>query len=167
MTQTANNYGVILYDLKIPTQIISETREILSATPELSKALICPIVSMKDKHELINKIFPQEMHNFLKVLCDYQSVDRLPDIFKAYDEYFDEQNDILRASLYYVTAPTDAQHDQIRQNLVEKYGKKNVLINMIKQPDLIGGFMIRVRDQETDWSMRGRLNKLQQKMIWR
>ena len=167
MTQTANNYGVILYELNFPKEAIDSTREILSITPELSRALISPIVSLKDKHKLVEKIFPKEMHNFLNVLCDYQSVDRFPDIFTAYDEYFDEQNDILRASLYYVTAPTQAQQDQIKSNLSEKYGKKNVVLDLKQQPDLIGGFIIRVKDQEIDWSMRGRLNKLQQKMIWR
>lgn len=167
MTQTANNYGVILYDLNLKKEVIDSTREILSITPELSKALISPIVSLKDKHKLVEKIFPKEMHNFLKVLCDYQSIDRCDDIFEAYDEYFDEQNDILRADLYYVTAPSTAQQEEIKGNLSEKYGKKNVVLNLKQQPDLIGGFIIRVKDQEIDWSMRGRLNKLQQKMIWR
>lgn len=167
MTQTANNYGVVLYDLGVDKEIVEETKRIFSLTPELPKVLNSPVVSLKEKHTLIEKVFPEEIRNFLKVLCNYRSVDQIADIFAAYEEYFDEQNDILRATLFYVTAPTEKQLNQMQDYLGKKYGKKNVQINLVEQPDLIGGFMIRVKDQEEDWSMKGRLNRLQQKLIWR
>lgn len=32
---------------------------------------------------------------------------------------------------------------------------------------LVGGFILRVEDQEFDYSLKGRINALQQKLIWR
>ena len=167
MTQTATNYGRVLYDLGVSKEVVAETRKIFSLTSELPKVLNSPIVSLKVKHDLIEKIFPQEIRSFLKVLCDYQSVDQIEAVFMAYDEYFDEQNGILRAVLYYVTAPEERQLQQMRDYLGKKYGRKQVEIKLIQKPDLIGGFVVRVKDVEEDWSMKGRLNKLQRKLIWR
>jgi F-type H+-transporting ATPase subunit delta len=36
-----------------------------------------------------------------------------------------------------------------------------------QQPDLIGGFVLRVGDREFDWSLRGRVRQLQQRLIRR
>lgn len=167
MTQTANNYGVVLYELGIKKEAVEETKRIFSLTPELSKVLGSPIVSIKEKHKLVDSIFPEEVRSFLKVLCDYGSVSELADIFSAYRTCYDENNGILRATLSYVTPPTDAQLAQMKEHLAKEYGKKEVQIELTRQPDLIGGFVIRVKDREEDWSMKGRLNKLKQELIWR
>ena len=55
----------------------------------------------------------------------------------------------------------------MKEHLKKEYGKNEVQIELIEQPDLIGGFVIRVKDREEDWSMKGRLNKLKQELIWR
>ena len=83
MTQTANNYGTVLYELGVAGEAVAETERIFSLTPELSKSLGSPIVSAKEKHKLIDSIFPQEVRNFLKVLCDNGSVGELADIFSS------------------------------------------------------------------------------------
>lgn len=167
MTQTANNYGVVLYELGVSKEIVEETKRIFSLTTELPKVLDSPIVAAKEKHQLIDSIFPEEIRKFLKVLCDYGSVSQIADVFCAYEDYADEQNGVLRATLFYVTPPNDSQLAQIKEYLGRKYNQKEVQVKLVEQPDLIGGFVIRVKDEEEDWSMKGRLNKLQQKLIWR
>ena len=167
MTQTANNYGKVLYNLGISREIVEETKRIFSLTTELPKVLNSPVVTLKEKKRLIDVIFPEEIRNFLKVLCDYGSVSQIADIFTAYENCVDARSGILRATLFYVTPPTDSQLTQIKEYLARKYNQKEVQVKLIEQPDLIGGFVIRVKDEEEDWSMKGRLNKLKQKLIWR
>ena len=167
MTQTANNYGKVLYNLGISREIVEETKRIFSLTTELPKVLDSPVVTLKEKERLIDVIFPEEIRNFLKVLCDYGSVNQIADIFIAYESCVDAKSGTLRATLYYVTPPTDSQLAQIKKYLVRKYNQKEVQVKLVEQPDLIGGFVIRVKDEEEDWSMKGRLKKLQQKLVWR
>ena len=38
---------------------------------------------------------------------------------------------------------------------------------MVEQPELIGGFVLKVGDIEEDNSIRGRLNRLEKKLTWR
>ena len=123
MTQTANNYGEVLYDLGISREIVEETKRIFSLTTELPKVLNSPVVTLKEKKRLIDVIFPEEIRNFLKVLCDYGSVSQIADIFTAYENCVDARSGILRATLFYVTPPTDSQLTQIKEYLARKYNE--------------------------------------------
>ena len=55
MTQTANNYGTVLFELGITKEIVEKTKEIFELTSELPRVLNCPVVSRKEKHRMIEK----------------------------------------------------------------------------------------------------------------
>lgn len=167
MTLTARNYARVLVDLEIPREAVEEMWRIFSEVPELSMTLKSPVIPAREKQAVIDKIFQGKLRNFLKVLCGYQSVDQIADIHKAYDAYFDEQNDILQAVLYYVTAPKQEQLAGMKAYLQRKYGRQKVCITLVQRPELIGGFVLLVGDREEDYSIRGHLAALQQKLTWR
>lgn len=164
MTQTANNYGQVLYELSISQNIISETEEIFRTVPQVTQALCSPVVPMESKHRIIEKVFPSEIQNFIKVLCNYHHCDQIDEIFAAYKDYYNRQNSILTAVLYYVTAPEEEQLAKIKAFLSKKYKKTSVEITLVEEPSLIGGFIIRTGDKEYDYSIKGRLQSLKQKM---
>ncbi len=167
MTQAAINYGRVLFELSISQTAIEETALALKTVPELNRALSSPIISIGSKHKVIERVFPQEMITFLKVLVDRRDMDLVDDIFKAYRTRIAEKEGILDASLYYMTDPEEEQLQEIKAMLCKKYEKKDIRLRMIKDPGLIGGFIIRVGDVETDWSLKGRLRQLEQKIIRR
>ena len=49
MTQTASNYGTVLFELGVKKEIVEKTKEIFSLTEELPKMLQSPIVSCAQK----------------------------------------------------------------------------------------------------------------------
>ena len=49
MTQTASNYGTVLFELGVKKEIVEKTKEIFSLTEELPKMLQSPIVSNRCK----------------------------------------------------------------------------------------------------------------------
>ena len=107
------------------------------------------------------------MQNFLKELCDNQDVDRIGEILEAYRGLCLEKNGILRAELRCAVQPTGEQLEQMTARLCRKYQKSDVRWTIRHDPSLIGGFVIRVGDVESDWSLKGRLKQLQQKLMWR
>lgn len=167
MTQIAINYAKVLYELNVSKIVIEEAQAIFKASPELKEALVNPVVSKKKKHDIIEKIFPDEIRNFFKVLCDYQSIEVIDEIFVAYKNIYNEKNGILEAKLTYVTEPDEVQLDKIKKLLMNKYNKKQIEISMSEDPDIIGGFILETENVETDWSTRGRLNQLQQRLVRR
>jgi len=167
MTQTAINYAKVLYELGISKKVIYDAQDILSSTPELRAALANPIVSKQKKQNIIEKVFPKEMQNFFMVLCDYKSMEVIDQIFVAYKNYYNEQNGILEAKLIYVTVPNEEQLNKIKEILMKKHHKNQVELSLVEDPSIIGGFIIEAENFETDWSIRGRLNQLQQRLVRR
>ena len=144
-TQTTNSrmrcplaavrYARILYDLGIPGEQVQKTREIFEEVPQLHDIFVNPTIALGKKMSVIDRVFPEEIRNFLKVVCKYQRMDLIPEIFTAYDDYCDEQNNVLNAAL---TCSRDEK--------------------------LLGGFILRVGSDEYDWSIKGRLNRLEQRL---
>ena len=167
MTQTSINYGIVLYELSVPQEAAETSRRILEEVKELSKVLESPVVPFDEKEKVIGRIFPEEMKNFLCVVCKYAQAALLPEIFQAYQDYYNEQHKILTADLHCVAPPTEEQLEGIRKFLLKKYQMQDAKIRIIKDESLVGGFLIRTRDQEFDYSLKGRINALQQKLIWR
>ena len=156
MTQTASNYGTVLFELGVKKEIVEKTKEIFSLTEELPKMLQSPIVSKDAKHRLIEDIFPEEIRNFLKVVSDHQEMDLMDDIFVAYKKAYDENHE-----------PDAKQVEQMKAYLANKYGKQTVELSMVEDKSLIGGFVLRVGDKEEDYSMKGRLDRLEKRLTWR
>ena len=167
MMQAAINYGQVLYELSIPETVIEETALALKTVPELKRALSSPVVAKSSKHRVIDRVFPAEIRNFLKVLVDRRDIGLTDEVFEAWRFYVCKKNGILEASLYYVTQPEEEQLHEIKQMLMKKYRKNDIRLRLIEDPGLIGGFIIRVGDVETDWSLKGRLKQLEQKIMRR
>ncbi len=165
MTQLAINYGTVLYELNIPKEELAAQRSLLQETKELAESLASPVVSLKAKHAVIDKIFTGMFKNFLKKLCDYNSMGYLEEIFQAYDLYRNQAEGKLEGELFFVTPPTDIQLEKIKGFLCKKYNKKQIELKMQQAPELIGGFIIRTGNYEYDWSYAGRLKALQQKLV--
>ena len=66
-----------------------------------------------------------------------------------------------------MAAPKKEQLDGMKNFLCKKYHTKDVQIKQIEDKSLIGGFCIRVEDEEIDYSLKGKINALQQKLTWR
>lgn len=167
MTQAAINYGQVLFEMSVPKTAIEEAALVLKVVPELKHALSSPVIPKSSKHRVIDRVFPQEMKTFLKVLVERRDIDLVNDIFKAWRARVSEEEGILDASLYYVTKPDEEQIREIKAMLCRKYDKKDVRLCLIEDASLIGGFILRVGDVETDWSLKGRLRQLEQKIMRR
>ena len=153
MTETSINYAKALYELSVPEEAVLETEKIFRGTPQLKGALENPLVSLKEKEHVIDRVFPQEMKNFLKVTCKYQKISSI--------------YDILEAVLTYVTKPEEAQKEKMEDFLRREFGAKEVILTLKEDKSLIGGFILSAGDKEFDWSLRGRYNNLRQKLTRR
>ena len=149
-SSSAVRYAETLFELNIPKETIEKTREIFSEVPQITDVLDNPTIRQEKKEQVIDKVFPREMRNFLKIVCRYRKVRLLGEIFDAYDMRADEEEQIIRVVL-----------------LCRKYGAKRAYIEMKKDDSLIGGFILRVGNDEYDRSTKGRLDRLEQRLTRR
>ena len=161
-SSAAVSYGKVLFGLNILEESVKKTREILEAVPQLSDLFMNPTVALKKKFAVIDRVFPEDMRNFLKTVCKYHRMDLIDEIFAAYDRCRDEENKVLKAVLTCTAPPDEEQKKGMESFLCRKYGAKEAQIEVRHDADLLGGFILRAGSDEYDWSMKGRLDRLTQ-----
>lgn len=164
---SAVRYARVLFDMGLPEEVIGEAEEILESSPELALVLESPVVTKDEKHRVIDRIFDTRIRNFLKVTTDYGKAGIVQDIFRAYHQYKNEMAGIVTAHLAYLVPPTEEQKKGMEQFVCREFHAKGVLWEMEERPSLIGGFLLLVNGREYDYSMQGRLKRLEQKLTWR
>ena len=164
LTENCKKYAVELHELKIQKDLIQQTADIFKAVDQIMTDLANPAVSLEKKHNVIDKIFPKEIRDFLKVLCDNNEVELFPEIAKAYYELTPQSAEECHAVLSYVKKPTDEQLMGIRNFLMRKFGREDMDLELEEDPSLGDGFVIRAGGEEFDWSTKGRMKQFEQKM---
>ena len=91
-------------------------------------------------------------------------IDALDEILDAYQERKEKKANTLRAVLTYVTPPTEEQLTKIKAFLHQKYQNDEMPLELSEDRTLLGGFKITVGSEEFDWSMKGRLQQMKQRL---
>ena len=112
---SAKQYARVLYELEIPKEAVKQTEKLFEEVPVLEETFASPVVPMQEKLSSIDRIFPQEIRNFLKVVCRNQRMSEIAQIFFAYDKYSKKQEGIQMATLTCVEAPDEKRLEKIRE----------------------------------------------------
>lgn len=166
-TQTMSNFARVLYELQVPEEAVDPTRQIIGQTTELTEVLCNPLVQAAEKYRVIDRVFPAEITKFLKVVCKHQRFEMIEGILEAYEDLIKEKKRIVSAVLMVVDPPSDQQLEGIKAFLCREYEAEEAEIEIQREAALLGGFVLRVGSFEYDWSLRGRLDRLEQKMTRR
>ena len=78
------------------------------------------------------------------------------DIFKAVGQ--------VKAQLSYVTLPDEEQLAGIRSYIIERYNCEKMELTMKEDSSLEGGFKLQVGNDVVDWSVKGRIRQLEEKL---
>lgn len=167
ITSQAANFAKVLFSLKIQEEVVGKTREILSLNKELIEVLNNPTIRRQQKEAVIDRIFDKEICSFVKVLTLHGQIGNVDEIFREYDCLVLESKNLLKVTLAYVTKPEDAQLEQIKDMLCNKYRKAGVIMELKEDPSLIGGFVLTVGNTEYDKSIKGTLDELQKTLVRR
>lgn len=80
MTQISINYAIVLYQLGVSKEDIRYSKELFEAADALYESLASPVVTLHEKYVVIDRLFPESMRAFFKVLCRNQSVSLIDEI---------------------------------------------------------------------------------------
>ena len=173
MTEQAEKFAVVLYELKAPAEQVHMMAETFAGNPELTRVLASPVVTREKKYRILEQVLAKmeirdEEHLFLHFLCkvcDDGCITEIDDVFKAWLRYKHQQEGVLEAELLYVTEPEEDQQDGVREFLRRTYDGKEVLLHVEPRPELLGGFVLKTGDVEYDYSLAGRMRKLRRAVV--
>ncbi len=165
MIRAAIDYAADLKLVENAKTNLQNVKDILYAVPQIAMEFEDPTVSLEKKHLVIDRVFPKEIRNFLKLLCDNGDFSLLDEIEKAYLDMLKTPEQILnKAELIYVTAPTDEQLEGIKKFLAKECGNPDIEISMKEDKSIGSGFVLRIGNKEYDWSEKGRIEQLQKRI---
>lgn len=164
MISTALEYANTMRKLNIAENTVGQTEDILKAVPQIQADFENPAVALTAKHNVIDKVFPSEIRDFLKLLCDKGDMNLWGNIVKAYKESANEKAGGLTVTLRYVTAPNEVQLQGIKDFVAKQYGTNDVTFEMEEDASLGGGFIIEAGNEVFDWSTSGRMQQFREKL---
>ena len=170
MTQQAINQAKVLYHLSDDRTVIESLEAMYHKTPMLKRALESRIVSYRQKKHVLEDIskktdLPEKIMNYLKIMCRYGQIHELEDAIQSYYKLWDEKHNVLRTKLTFAKKPEESEIHQATSFLQKKYPGKEIKIQIHENPDLLGGVLIQVGQEEYDWSFDGCLKQLESKLI--
>lgn len=162
MTQAVMDYATSLYKAGTSKESLQQVRGILEAVPQVRTDFENPTVTIEKKHLVIDRVFPKEIRDFLKILCDNGDFRLFDDICTAFVELekTPEQKE-TQAQLIYVTPPTEEQLQGIRRFLGREVENPEIEMVLTEDASLKSGFILRVGTKEYDWSEKGRIAQLE------
>ena len=165
MTQAAIDYETSLRKTETPKELLQQVKDVLEAVPQVRSEFEDPTVSIEKKHLIIDRVFPKEIRDFLKILCDNMDFGLFDEICTAYDELGRKpEAKENQAQLIYVTAPTDEQLEGIKAFLAKEFHNPDMELTLKEDKSIKSGFVLRVGTREFDWSEKGRIEQLENRI---
>lgn len=100
-----------------------------------------------------------EQRNFVQVLAENERLTVLPEIAAQFEALRNAHDGVIEAQVSSAFPLSEAQLADVVATLQAKYGRQ-VKVGVQVDPELIGGVSIRIGDEVTDASVRGKLAQL-------
>ncbi|MDO6736749.1 ATP synthase F1 subunit delta [Wenyingzhuangia sp. 2_MG-2023] len=142
-------------------QLIEET---IQGSDDLKVLLKSPIIKLSDKVSVLEAIFGSKVNNYslglIKLLANKKRLDVLETVASDYQIIYDHLKSIDVAKVTTAVPLSDALRIQVIAKVKELTGNETTLNNDIN-PDIIGGFILRVGDIQYDASIAKSLRELE------
>lgn len=138
----------------------------IQESEDLQLLLNNPVLKSEIKKEAIKAVFTSKISelsiSLINLLITNKRLDILPEVAKKYTVLFDDLKGIEVAKVTTAVPLTEDLNKQILAKVKEITGKKATIENNIN-PDIIGGFILRIGDVQYDASIINKLQVLKRK----
>lgn len=138
----------------------------VSQSADLKTFLSNPIIKGNVKLSALNAVFatvsPQTKELF-KVLLTNKRFDILPAIATKFQELYDEKRGVQKAVVTTAIAMDQAMETLVL-NKIKQISTKEVTIENIVDPAILGGFILRIGDQQYNASIANKLQALKREL---
>lgn len=174
-SKAANRYAKALFSLASDRKALEAVKADLSAishlldtTPALHAVFVSPLADPKKVSSALKAVFKGKVHELSLLFLDFLISKSRLNIFAQIASEFARQCMTAEGTLKAVVASavplTDEQARKITANLEKRFAAKIRLVREI-EPDLIGGFRVKVGDTVLDSSISTRLEKFRLALI--
>ena len=155
IAQTSGKADAVNNDMKSIVNAVAES-------VELKDFLTSPIIKMDVKKSALSEIFlnvQAETNSLFHLLFENKRFEILESIAKEYNHLYDESNGIEVAKVTTAFPITPELEAKVLAKIAE-FSNKKITIENIVDPAIIGGFILRVGDQQYNASVANKLSEL-------
>jgi F-type H+-transporting ATPase subunit delta len=174
-TVAAKRYAIALFQLAKEKNLLesleSEARVIGKVFKDEQEAFMIfsnPKLSTVKKKEFVTTCLPNlsvEIKNLLMILVDRKRESSLLVIIEDFLKLVNAENNLDDALVFSAKPLTEAEEKEISAVFSKKVGKKALRIENIIQPEMLGGFEVRIGNQIFDGSLSGKLSRLHRHIL--
>lgn len=140
-------------------------QKVCKSNRDFVNMLKSPLISSNKKQGIMDAIFGGKLstitNNFVEIVVRRKREMYLPDIAERYLYQYDLLKNITRGTVTSAAPLTEAQR-KVVTDLVAKEASTDFVLTEKIDPDLIGGFTLRIGDFLYDGSLSSRLRELKQ-----
>ncbi|MBT3242770.1 MAG: ATP synthase F1 subunit delta [Bacteroidetes bacterium] len=166
----AVRYAKALFELanekKLADQVLQDLNSLevlVRDVTEFRELIDSPLIQISDKIRIFKEVVEGNCTDltfrFLELITRNKRESYLSAMIRKYQLLYRKDRGIISATLSTVTNTNETLTKRIELLLGDKY-KANVELNQQQNPEIIGGFVLRVEDEMLDTSVAGQLNKI-------
>ena len=168
----ARAYADVVSDRRIDsakaTQELETIAELVSSSPDLRNVLENPAVPHKQKLSLVGAIIgatggSKILQNFISVLVEQRRIGYIREIAGQFKQELDERLGIAEARISSVRDLTPEEKQLLEKQISAVTGKA-IRPSYSRNPELLGGVVVRVGSTIYDGSVRGQLQRIRQQI---
>jgi F-type H+-transporting ATPase subunit delta len=148
-------------DIRVLLSVIHESKEFVSFLEN-------PVLKISDKIKILDQLFSKQMNKltlqFLHLLTENKRDIFLNPICHYFIRYFRQKQGIREASIT-TASPLSAEYRSEVFKYITKRFKSNIELTEKVDPGIIGGFILRIEDQQINASISAQLNKIKRELI--
>jgi len=150
--------------LKVDMELLGST---IRENPLFGQVLDNPVVKPSQKRRVMAELLERRVHpmtiNFINTIIHNRREFLLGDVARNFIDLYEKSKGIKRAHVVSAAGMDTPSKQQLQQQLNVLF-KANVQMTAETNPDLIGGFILRVGDRQYDASMSSALKRMQETM---
>lgn len=171
-----HRYAKSLYELAQDQGVLEQARNDMALikqacddSRELALFLKSPLVYASKKEEVLAKVFEGKFETdfsqrLVSILAKKSREMFLPYVAKAFLDLYDQANNILRGLLTTAIPLSEAQQTAIQQAVSAKTGATFEVTQEVN-PDLIGGFTLKIGDELFDGSTASAIRRIKRELL--
>ena len=141
---------------------------LLAGEKNLERAITNPLYDAASRRKVLETTlarlnFSQVVTSFLLLLFDKGRIGFLDPINEYYQKLADELKGVARADLFSATVLSPESVEKIRESLAKMTGK-DIVLNIVQDPGLIGGVVTKIGDLVLDGSIKTQLLNMKESL---
>lgn len=167
--EIAKTYASAIYDIAKSSNKIEEFHGILdilsekySEEEEFRRILENPMIKFSEKEKFLQKSFNFASAESIRAISYIVKKNRLSSVAKIkakFLEIYHKENDKLSVTAIFAKELSDKQKQKLIEKLEKKYAKK-IVLNLTVDESIIGGGIVKIKDEVIDGSIRNQINEM-------